>query len=68
MTLRQDTKRHLEVWQEFLDKLQPSEVPRFPIWAMEFGADYPFEGKAPNQITKSRFRREKRNFWKENKR
>jgi DNA (cytosine-5)-methyltransferase 1 len=50
MTLRQDTKNHLEVWQEFLDHLQPSEVPRFPIWAMEFGADYPFEGRAPIKL------------------
>lgn len=47
MTLRNDTKKHLEVWQEFLDNLKPEEVPRFPIWAMEFGADYEFEGKAP---------------------
>lgn len=50
MTLREDTKNHLKVWQEFLDHLKPEEVPRFPIWAMEFGADYPFEGKAPIKL------------------
>ena len=50
MTLREDTKKHLEIWQEFLDHLKPEEVPRFPIWAMEFGADYPFEGKAPIKL------------------
>ena len=38
------------IWQEFLDNLKPEEVPRFPIWAMEFGADYPFEGKAPIKV------------------
>jgi DNA (cytosine-5)-methyltransferase 1 len=53
MTLRDDTKNHIEIWQEFLDHLKPAEVPRFPIWAMEFGADYPFEGKAPINLTKA---------------
>jgi len=47
MTLRENTKHHLATWQEFLNHLQPEEVPGFPIWAMEFGATYPFEGKAP---------------------
>jgi len=47
LELRKDTKRHIEVWQEFLDHLKPEEVPRFPIWAMEFGATYAFERKAP---------------------
>lgn len=50
MTLRDDTKNHLAIWQEFLDYLEPEEVPRFPIWAMEFGADYPFEHKAPIKL------------------
>lgn len=52
MTLRQETKNHLAVWQEFLNNLKPEEVPRFPIWAMEFGADYPFEDKAPILLRK----------------
>lgn len=50
MTLREKTKKHLNVWQEFLNNLKPEEVPGFPIWAMEFGADYPFEGKAPIKL------------------
>lgn len=53
MTLRDNTKNHLIIWQEFLDHLKPEEVPRFPIWAMEFGADYPFEGRAPIKLRKS---------------
>lgn len=52
MTLRSTTKNHLDVWQEFLNNLKPEEVPKFPIWAMEFGATYPYEGKAPVQLTK----------------
>ena len=43
--LKDITKRHLNVWQEFLNNLQPFEIPRFPIWAAEFGADYPYESK-----------------------
>lgn len=50
MTFKDTTKNHLAIWQEFLDYLKPEEVPRFPIWAMEFGADYPFEGKAPIKL------------------
>ncbi|MBN8687319.1 MAG: DNA (cytosine-5-)-methyltransferase [Chitinophagales bacterium] len=55
------TQRHLDVWQEFLNNIKPEEVPRFPIWAMEFGADYPFEGIAPallkrNELVKYRGR------------
>jgi len=43
--LKADTRHQLAVWQEFIDQTvahgQP--IPRFPIWAMEFGADYPIE-------------------------
>lgn len=38
----------LEVWQEFLDRLPPSDpLPSFPIWTFEFGATYPYEGVPP---------------------
>lgn len=40
--------RYLEVWQEFLDKVgENAKMPSFPIWAMEFGADYPCERRNP---------------------
>jgi DNA (cytosine-5)-methyltransferase 1 len=64
IALRQETINHLKVWQEFLDHLQPSEVPRFPIWAMEFGADYPFEGKAPIKLRKAELEGKKGAFGK----
>lgn len=49
MTLRPATINHLNVWQEFLNQLKKHEgdLPTFPIWAMEFGATYNFEGIAP---------------------
>ena len=43
MHLKSETRHQLEVWQEFLDLTMKHEgkIPSFPIWAMEFGADYP---------------------------
>lgn len=40
--------KYLEVWQKFLD-LYPAneELPSFPIWAMEFGATYPYQNGSP---------------------
>lgn len=39
---------YLDAWQVFLDKFPADEqLPSFPIWAMEFGATYPYEKKAP---------------------
>lgn len=49
MTLKDQTKRHLEVWQDFLNILTDNKIPipTFPIWAMEWGADYEYQGIAP---------------------
>lgn len=49
MSLRPITRTHLAAWQRFLDLLSEHKrpLPSFPIWAMEFGADYDFEGAAP---------------------
>ena len=53
MTLRETTRKHLDVWQEFLDLLveNKAQIPAFPIWAMEFGATYKFENKSPHYQT-----------------
>lgn len=41
-------KKCLEIWQEFLDRSPRSvELPSFPIWTMEFGANYPYEDGTP---------------------
>jgi len=43
--------RCLEVWQEFLERFPKSkELPWYPIWSMEFGADYPFEDTTPHAL------------------
>lgn len=43
-------ERCIKVWQEFLDRFPTDqELPSFPIWSMEFGADYPYLGKTPTQ-------------------
>lgn len=49
MHLREDTRNHLAIWQEFLDELNKhsGKLPTFPIWAMEFGANYEYENVAP---------------------
>lgn len=40
--------RYLEAWQTFLERFpKDARLPSFPIWAMEFGATYPFADKSP---------------------
>lgn len=40
--------KYLEVWQKFLDLFpEDEELPSFPIWAMEFGATYPYTDRSP---------------------
>jgi DNA (cytosine-5)-methyltransferase 1 len=41
----------LNLWQEFLDMLpKNSEIPK-PLWAMEFGATYPYETTTPDALS-----------------
>lgn len=49
MSLRDITRSHLEAWENFLKLMVDNNVPlpTFPIWAMEFGADYDYEKAAP---------------------
>lgn len=47
-TLPARERSAIDLWQRFLDVIpKSSKFPSFPIWSMEFGASYPFEGKAP---------------------
>jgi DNA (cytosine-5)-methyltransferase 1 len=42
---------YLEAWQEFLNRFPKNEqLPSFPIWAMEFGATYPYLVKTPGAL------------------
>lgn len=42
---------YLDTWQRFLD-IHPEAVPlpSFPVWAMEFGATYPYVGHTPASV------------------
>ena len=47
-SLPQSFIKYLETWQKFLDLYPEHEqLPSFPIWAMEFGATYPYVDKSP---------------------
>lgn len=42
----------LELWQDFIDRIPKEDnLPGFPIWSMEFGANYPFEKTTPHALT-----------------
>ena len=53
--IKTDTRHQLDVWQEFIELTVANgqEIPRFPIWAMEFGANYPID-KAPATMSPDR--------------
>lgn len=42
------TLRAIDIWDDFLKSSPPSvKLPSFPIWAMEFGASYPYASATP---------------------
>lgn len=49
LPLKQSTRLQLDVWEEFIKQTvaHGQKIPRFPIWAMEFGANYEYLDKAP---------------------
>lgn len=49
MSLKNTTRTQIKAWQHFLDLLAANKVPlpTYPVWAMEFGADYDYIGLAP---------------------
>ena len=48
LSLNETEKEALEVWEEFLLNFpEPEMLPSFPIWTMEFGANYEFENFTP---------------------
>lgn len=56
--ITKDLERCLNVWQKFLDLYpEDEELPSFPIWSMEFGADYPYEHIEPASLALSELRR-----------
>ena len=54
---------YLDAWQEFLNRFPPDEkMPSFPIWAMEFGATYPYQNESPFGFGLSRLQTFKGSF------
>lgn len=50
LSLSKNHLLYLKTWQEFLDAFPADvELPSFPIWAMEFGANYPLYGETPHK-------------------
>lgn len=53
----------LEVWQEFINALpMDKRMPKFPIWSMEFGADYPLNDKTPFYMSQNELEQFKGSF------
>ena len=45
IALKKETINQLNHWEKFLKKIDSKalgDVPRFPVWSMEFGANYPY--------------------------
>src|SRR5690606_33828964 len=44
----EQTLRAIDMWGDFLRRAPAAlKLPSFPIWAMEFGATYPYEDETP---------------------
>ncbi len=53
----------IKLWQEFIDCIpKETKLPGFPIWGMEFGADYPYEEKYPHLLSDRELSKYKGNF------
>lgn len=56
--LSQQVLACIDVWQEFLNRFPMyEELPSFPIWAMEFGATYPYKRTTPHDMGPKRLSR-----------
>ena len=43
--IKPETRDQMKIWQDFIDETiaHGEDIPSFPIWAMEFGADYNYD-------------------------
>jgi DNA (cytosine-5)-methyltransferase 1 len=58
----ENVKVRLDAWQEFLDIMPKNERFPHPLWAMEFGATYPFKRTTPSALPTERLRRYRGSF------
>jgi DNA (cytosine-5)-methyltransferase 1 len=62
-TLTKAAVTYIQTWQELIKQLPADEpLPSFPIWAMEFGANYPLRGAPPAKRTADDLKRFKGTF------
>lgn len=55
----------IKLWQQFIDAIpKETKLPGFPIWGMEFGADYPFETSYPTKLSVKELGNYRGNFGK----
>jgi DNA (cytosine-5)-methyltransferase 1 len=53
----------LNLWQKFIDAIpKETKIPGFPIWAMEFGATYPYDKTIPQRMSIAQLAKYKGNF------
>ncbi len=52
----------IEAWQEFLDLVPKGERFPHPLWAMEFGATYPYQATTPSALSTEELRHYKGSF------
>ncbi|HMO32738.1 MAG TPA: DNA (cytosine-5-)-methyltransferase [Lacibacter sp.] len=53
----------LNLWQKFIGQIpKETKLPSFPIWGMEFGANYPFETSYPLKLSATELGEYKGNF------
>ncbi|MCK5606761.1 DNA (cytosine-5-)-methyltransferase [Candidatus Pacearchaeota archaeon] len=63
-SLSPNVRKCLDVWQEFLDIVpEETKIPH-PLWAMEFGATYPYEDTTPHKMTLKELRKYRGSFGK----
>ncbi|MDO8727922.1 MAG: DNA (cytosine-5-)-methyltransferase [Candidatus Methanoperedens sp.] len=60
--LPQKVRDCFSVWQEFLDIVPNDEEIPHPLWAMEFGATYPYERTTPHSMSLKALREYKGSF------
>jgi len=63
--LKADTLKYILHWQSFVKQVEKkggNDIPRFPVWSMEFGATYPFIEKASKRHNLSELNKTKGKF------
>jgi DNA (cytosine-5)-methyltransferase 1 len=63
--LKEETLKHILHWDKFIkniDRIGKKDIPRFPVWSMEFGATYPYKDKATGRYSLSELNKSKGKF------